>query len=145
MMTVGEISEKSKSAFAALAPLEAVLFDIGFNGGVPIDEDFFVQNIAGKHNDDIAAALFPDDIERGLKFCVDKEAYFRKYSLSLILSDSVSGIKAGVAAGMPVVGLTTRNPEQLLMTANPALLIENYEDLKLWTVLEELGKKAGDA
>ncbi|KAI3703431.1 hypothetical protein L1987_73502 [Smallanthus sonchifolius] len=245
-MTVGEISEKSKSAFTALAPLQAVLFDvdgtlcdsdpihhiafkdtlleIGFNGGVPIDEEFFVQNISGKHNDDIAAVLFPDDIERGLKFCLDKEAYFRKlvkekvepikglYKLTkwvedhglkraavtnaprpnaelmistlgltdffhhviigdecehakpapdpylkalellnvskdhtFICEDSVSGIKAGVAAGMPVVGLTTRNPEHMLMTANPTLLIENYEDPKLWAVLESLDKKAGDA
>lgn len=53
-------------------------YQIGFNGGVPIDEDFFIKNIAGKHNDDIAAVLFPDDIQRGLKFCEDKEAYFRK-------------------------------------------------------------------
>ncbi|XP_076945912.1 haloacid dehalogenase-like hydrolase domain-containing protein Sgpp [Bidens hawaiensis] len=245
-MTASELAEKSKPAFKALAPLEAVLFDvdgtlcdsdpihhiafkemlleIGFNNGVPIDEDFFVKNIAGKHNDDIAAVLFPDDIERGLKFCVDKEAYFRKlvkekvepikglYKLTkwiednglkraavtnaprsnaelmistldltdffhhviigdecehpkpapdpylkavellnvskdhtFICEDSVSGIKAGVAAGMPVVGLTTRNPESMLLTANPTLLIENYEDPKLWAVLEELGKKTGDA
>nr|XP_043630582.1 haloacid dehalogenase-like hydrolase domain-containing protein Sgpp [Erigeron canadensis] len=243
-MTVSsDISETSKAAFTALAPLEAVLFDvdgtlldsdpihhiafremlleIGFNNGVPIDEDFFSKNIAGKHNDDIAAVLFPDDIERGLKFCEEKEAYFRKlvkekvepikglYKLTkwvedhglkraavtnaprenaelmistlgltdffqlviiggecehakpapdpylkaiealnvskehtFICEDSVSGIKAGVAAGMPVVGLTTRNPENMLITANPTLLIENYEDPKLWAVLEELDKKA---
>ncbi|XP_071730759.1 haloacid dehalogenase-like hydrolase domain-containing protein Sgpp [Rutidosis leptorrhynchoides] len=246
-MTVSsDISENSKSAFTALAPLEAVLFDvdgtlcdsdpihhiafqemlqeIGFNNGVPIDEEYFIQNIAGKHNDDIAAVLFPDDIERGLKFCEDKEAYFRKlvkekvepikglYKLTkwvedhglkraavtnaprpnaelmistlgltdffhvviiggecehakpapdpylkalevlnvskehtFICEDSVSGIKAGVAAGMPVVGLTTRNPESMLLTANPTLLIENYEDPKLWAVLDELDKKATEA
>lgn len=63
----------------------------------------------------------------------------------IMFQDSVSGIKAGVAAGMPVVGLTTRNPEHMLMTANPTLLIENYEDPKLWAVLEDLGKKTGDA
>lgn len=51
---------------------------IGFNGGVPITEEFFVENIAGKHNDDIAVQLFPDDIPRGLKFVDDKEAMFRR-------------------------------------------------------------------
>lgn len=61
----------------------------------------------------------------------------------LLGQDSVSGIKAGVAAGMPVVGLTTRNPEHLLMQAKPTFLINNYEDPKLWAALEELDKKAG--
>ncbi|MFS7924040.1 putative HAD superfamily protein [Helianthus anomalus] len=43
-------------------------------------------------------------------------------------SDPVLGIKAGVAAGMPVIGLTTRNPKHMLMKANPTLLVENYKD-----------------
>ncbi|KAI3756463.1 hypothetical protein L1987_56284 [Smallanthus sonchifolius] len=73
-------SVKFKSAFTSLVPLKAILFDvdgtlcdsdpihlavlrellqeIGFNGGDPIDEYFFVQNIAGKHDDDIAVVLF---------------------------------------------------------------------------------------
>ncbi|KAH7833738.1 hypothetical protein Vadar_009267 [Vaccinium darrowii] len=235
-----------ENSLARLAPLEAVLFDvdgtlcdsdpihhrafsemlqeIGFNGGVPISEQFFVENIAGKHNDDIAAALFPNDLERGLKFCVDKEAMFRRlakeelkpiqglYKLkkwvedrglkraavtnaprenaelmistlglsdffeavilgddcehakpfpdpylkaldilkvskdhTFVFEDSVSGIKAGVAAGMPVVGLMTRNPENLLMEAKPAFLIKSYEDPKLWAALEELDSLAGVA
>lgn len=51
---------------------------IGFNNGVPIDEKFFVANIAGKHNSEIAQVLFPDDVSRGLKFCDEKEALYRK-------------------------------------------------------------------
>ncbi|KAF5477705.1 hypothetical protein F2P56_004322 [Juglans regia] len=238
----GECSVESKSSLAALAPLQAVLFDvdgtlcdsdplhyyafremlqeIGFNGGVPIPEEFFVENIAGRHNDDIAALLFPDDVQRGLKFVDDKEAMFRrlaeeqlkpvdglykvkkwiedrglkraavtnaprpnaelmisKLGLSdffdaliiggeckhakpypdpylkaleilnvskdhtFVFEDSVSGIKAGVAAGMPVVGLTTRNPEHSLLEAKPAFLVKDYEDPKLWAALEELDKK----
>ncbi|KAI3453445.1 hypothetical protein Pfo_010108 [Paulownia fortunei] len=226
-----------------LAPLEAVLFDIdgtlcdsdplhyyafremlqeiGFNAGVPITEGFFVENIAGKHNEDIASILFPNDHERGVKFLDDKEAMFRRivkeklepvkglYKLkkwiedhglkraavtnapranaelmismlglsdffhalilgsdcerakpfpdpylkalevlkvskehTYIFEDSVSGIKAGVAAGMPSIGLTTRNPAELLMEAKPAFLIKDYEDPKLWTVLDELDKMA---
>lgn len=236
-----ENSVESKDALAKLAPLEAVLFDvdgtlcdsdplhhyafremlqeIGFNGGVPITEDFFVENIAGKHNDDIAKILFPDDLPRGLKFCEDKEAMFRKLASeqlkpisgldkvkkwiedrglkraavtnapranaelmisklglsdffqavilggecerakpfpdpylkalemlkvskdhTFVLEDSVSGIKAGVAAGLPVVGLTTRNPEHVLLKANPTFLIKDYDDPKLWAALEELDK-----
>ncbi|XP_044493830.1 haloacid dehalogenase-like hydrolase domain-containing protein Sgpp [Mangifera indica] len=237
----GQNSMDSKPSLAKVAPLEAVLFDvdgtlcdsdplhhqafqimlqeIGFNGGVPITEDFFIENIAGKHNDEIAKILFPDDLPRGLKFCEEKEEMFRrlaseqvkalnglykvkkwiedrglkraavtnaprpnaelmisKLGLSdffdaviiggecehakphpqpylkalevlrvskdhtFIFEDSVSGIKAGVAAEMPVVGITTRNPEHLLMEAKPTFLIKDYEDPKLWAALEELDK-----
>ncbi|OAP10435.1 hypothetical protein AXX17_AT2G35620 [Arabidopsis thaliana] len=232
-----------KPSLSQLAPLEAILFDvdgtlcdsdpihliafqellqeIGFNNGVPIDEKFFVENIAGKHNSEIALLLFPDDVSRGLKFCDEKEALYRKIVAekikpldglikltkwiedrglkraavtnapkenaelmisklgltdffqavilgsecefpkphpgpylkalevlnvskehTLVFEDSISGIKAGVAAGMPVIGLTTGNPASLLMQAKPAFLIENYADPKLWAVLEELDNKS---
>ncbi|KAE8055544.1 hypothetical protein FH972_012377 [Carpinus fangiana] len=238
----GENYKASKSSLAALAPLQAVLFDvdgtlcdsdplhyfafremlqeIGFNGGVPITEEFFAENIAGKHNNDIVAVLFPDDVQRGLKFTDEKEAMFRRLAAeqlepvsgiykvkkwiedrglkraavtnaprpnaelmisklglsdffealilgsecdhakphpepylkalemlnvskdhTFVFEDSVSGIKAGVAAGMPVVGLTTRNPERLLLEAKPSFLIKDYEDPKLWAALEELDRK----
>lgn len=52
---------------------------IGFNGGVPITEEFYVKNYAGRHNDDAAAILFPDDHEKGVKFLHDKEATFRRW------------------------------------------------------------------
>ncbi|CAN6844132.1 unnamed protein product, partial [Brassica oleracea] len=232
----------SKPSLAHLAPLEAILFDvdgtlcdsdpihliafqellqqIGFNNGVPIEEKFFIANIAGKHNSEIALVLFPDDVAKGLKFCEDKEALFRKLVAekvkpldgllkltkwiedrglkraavtnapkenaeliisklgltdffqavilgsecefpkphpgpylkalevlnvskehTLVFEDSVSGIKAGVEAGMPVVGLTTGNPASVLVQAKPAFLIENYADTKLWGVLDELDNK----
>ena len=42
---------------------------------------------------------------------------------------------------MPVVGLTTRNPESLLMEAKPVFLIRDYDDPKLWAALAELDQK----
>nr|GLL44856.1 haloacid dehalogenase-like hydrolase domain-containing protein Sgpp isoform X2 [Ipomoea trifida] len=232
------------SCLAQLVPLEAVLFDIdgtlcdsdpihllafqrmlqeiGYNGGVPIDEEFFVKHIAGKHNDDIGDYLFPDDRVRAAKFLDDKEALFRSLAKekvkpidglcklkkwiedrglkraavtnaprpnaeliieilglsdffnavivgsecehakpfpdpylkalemlkvskdhTIIFEDSVSGIKAGVAAGVPVIGLTTQNPAHLLMEAKPAFLIKDYADPKLWAALEDIDEKAG--
>lgn len=59
-----------------------------------------------------------------------------------LVQDSVSGIKAGVAAGVKTFGLTTRNPAEFLMEAKPALLIKDYEDSNLWSVLDELDNKA---
>lgn len=47
-----------------------------------------------------------------------------------------------MAAGMPVVGLATRNPEELLKEAGAAIVIKDFEDLKLWSALEELDYKS---
>ena len=44
---------------------------------------------------------------------------------------------------MPVIGLYTRNPENLLSEESPAFLIKDYEDPKLWAALEELEKQGG--
>ncbi|XP_042506184.1 haloacid dehalogenase-like hydrolase domain-containing protein Sgpp [Macadamia integrifolia] len=233
-----------RCSLSRLAPLEAVLFDIdgtlcdsdplhylafrellleiGYNGGVPIDEEFFVKNISGKHNPDICRAIFPDwDMEKGLKFMDDKEALFRRLvkekvkpvaglhklckwikdhglkraavtnaprenaelmisilglsdffdvviigpecerakpfpepylkgvetlkaspNHSFVFEDSASGIKAGVAAGMPVVGIATANPEHILNEAGATFLIKDYNDPKLWSALEELDREA---
>ncbi|KAL0326582.1 UNVERIFIED_CONTAM: Haloacid dehalogenase-like hydrolase domain-containing protein Sgpp [Sesamum angustifolium] len=76
----------SGGSLLQIAPLEAVLFDIdgtlcdtdplhysafremlkeiGFNGGVPITEEFFIANIAGKHNEDMRLS-FSQMIMRG--------------------------------------------------------------------------------
>lgn len=89
-----------KTSFPAEEALKAVLFDIdgtlcdsdplhylsfrdmlqevGFQGGVPIDEEFFINNISGRENFYIGASLFPDwEHDRRDKFLHDKEARFR--------------------------------------------------------------------
>ncbi|CAL9064860.1 unnamed protein product [Musa banksii] len=241
-MSISPDSHASESSLTRLDPVEAVLFDvdgtlcdsdplhyyafremlleIGYNNGVPVDEEFFIKNIAGRHNDDIASILFPDwDHEKAIKFVDDKEAMFRRLvskelkpieglhklckwvedrglkraavtnaprpnaelmismlgltdffqvvvvgsecerakpfpdpylkalkelkasaEHSFVFEDSASGIKAGVAAGMPVFGLTTRNPEKSLLEAGASFLIKDYEDPKLWMSLEELNR-----
>lgn len=50
-----------------------------------------------------------------------------------------------MAAGVPVVGLTTRNPGKALSDAGASLLIEDFQDPKLLSVLEEIkpGKENG--
>lgn len=73
------ISFRSRTFTSHTFNWHAYFQQIGFNGGVPITEDFFVVNIAGKHNEDIASVLFPDDHARGVKFLEDKEAMFRRF------------------------------------------------------------------
>ncbi|KAH9323928.1 hypothetical protein KI387_018567, partial [Taxus chinensis] len=174
-----------------------MLQEVGFQGGVPINEEFFSKNISGKHNDDIGTMLFPDwDESKCKKFLDDKEALFRRMAaqhlkpvnglhklckwieshglrraavtnaprenaelmISIVglseffelvivgseceqakpfpdpylkalehfkipanrafaLEDSPAGLKAAVAAGLAVLGVTTRNPGQALLEA----------------------------
>lgn len=202
-----------------------MLQEVGFNGGVPITEEFYIEDMSGKHNEQLFPVLFPDwDIERAMKFVDDKETMFRRLALehlkpvkgldklckwiedlglkraavtnaprpnaelmisiiglgdffeqliigtecerakpfpdpylkalqdigvssanAFIFEDSVSGIKSGVAAAMPVVGLSTRNPEKLLADAGASVVIKDFADSKLWTVLEKLEKKTAEA
>lgn len=52
---------------------------IGYNNGVPIDEDFFIKNIAGRSDVEAAQNLFPDwPLEKGLKFLEEKETKYRR-------------------------------------------------------------------
>lgn len=62
----------------------------------------------------------------------------------LVCQDSASGIRAGVAAGVAVVGLTTGNPEKVLRDAGASLLIGDFRDPKLMAMLQELDPAAAD-
>ena len=47
---------------------------------MPIDDEFFIKNIAGRSDVEAAQNLFPDwDLEKGLKFLDEKEAKYRRY------------------------------------------------------------------
>ncbi|OAY75195.1 Haloacid dehalogenase-like hydrolase domain-containing protein Sgpp [Ananas comosus] len=97
--------------------------------------DFFQFLVVGSECE--RAKPFPDPYLEALIFSSIPNHTF-------VFEDSASGIQAGVAAGMPVVGLATRNPEKLLKEAGASLLIKDFEDPNLWAILGELdhiGKK----
>ncbi|KAL9387466.1 hypothetical protein Peur_020590 [Populus x canadensis] len=54
---------------------------MNLNGGVPIAEKFFSEKLSGKNNEDMALVLFPNGIEGGMEFLVDKEAMSRSQQL----------------------------------------------------------------
>eukprot|EP00249_Psilotum_nudum_P011492 c23205_g1_i2 orf=244-939(+) len=193
-----------------------MLQEIGFQEGVPINEDFFMEYISGKHNSDIGISLFPDwDQSMRDKFLDDKEARFRSLAVQLLrpvegletlckwikdrglkraavtnappenaklmisllgltdffelvvlgsecerpkpyphpylealkclgvssdqafaFEDSASGLKAAVGAGLAGIGVMTRNPEDGLLEAGATLIVQNFNDPKLWNALE---------
>ncbi|KAJ7551451.1 hypothetical protein O6H91_06G016100 [Diphasiastrum complanatum] len=68
----------AKSDPLHLLAFREMLQEVGFQGGVPIDEEFFQKHISGRHNHDIGVDLFPSwDEERRAKFLDDKESLFR--------------------------------------------------------------------
>lgn len=54
----------------------------------------------------------------------------------LLCQDSPTGLKAGVAAGVSVVGLTTGHSKDALQAAGASLVIEDYNDPLLWASLQ---------
>lgn len=72
---------------------------------------------------------------------IDETYFFVFWVLFLFWKDSVPGVKAGVAAGMPVVGMGLRNPEKSLADAGASFVINNFNDPKLWAALEKLENK----
>nr|GMD62497.1 haloacid dehalogenase-like hydrolase domain-containing protein Sgpp [Ipomoea batatas] len=95
--------------------------------------DFFEKLVIGSECD--RAKPFPDPYLTALRGLgvSNKHAY--------VFEDSISGIKAGVAAGMPVVGLSLRNPESLLSETGATLVIKDFNDSKLWAALDQLDTK----
>ncbi|KAH0980740.1 hypothetical protein GBA52_007917 [Prunus armeniaca] len=90
-----------KCSLSLIAPLEAILFDIdgtlcdsdplhyyafremlqevGFNGGIPITEEFYSEHFSGKNNEYLCSTVFHDwDLQTARKFLDDKEAMFRR-------------------------------------------------------------------
>ncbi|KAB1225035.1 Haloacid dehalogenase-like hydrolase domain-containing protein Sgpp [Morella rubra] len=97
--------------------------------------DFFEILVLG--NECERQKPFPDPYLKALQALEvsDKHAF--------VFEDSVSGVKAGVAAGMPVVGMGLRNPEKSLSEAEASFVIKDFDDPKLWTALKELENKEG--
>ncbi|KAF8689173.1 hypothetical protein HU200_041956 [Digitaria exilis] len=92
--------------------------------------DFFPVLVIGSECD--RAKPFPDPYLKALELIDASPDH------TFIFEDSASGIRAGVAAGVPVVGLTTRNPGKVLKDAGASLLIKDFQDPKLLSVLEEV-------
>eukprot|EP00850_Spirogloea_muscicola_P015368 SM000117S25488 [mRNA] locus=s117:123004:124571:+ [translate_table: standard] len=72
---------------------------------------------------------YPEPYLEGLA-CLGEDARH-----AFALEDSPSGIRAAVAAGVAVVGVTTGNPEGMLRDAGASLIIADFDDALLWDYL----------
>lgn len=76
-----------------------------------------------------------EDVSRGKP---DPEVFLKAADLisikpecCVVFEDSFSGIEAGLAAGMTVVGIATTNPLASLVEAGVALAVESFEEINL--------------
>lgn len=91
--------------------------------------DFFEYLVIGSECK--RAKPFPDPYLQALEhFGVSADRAFA-------FEDSPAGLGAAVAAGLPVVGITTGNPGPALIAAGAAFLIKDYDDPALWSQLEK--------
>ncbi|KAK1604363.1 hypothetical protein QYE76_028036 [Lolium multiflorum] len=80
------------------------------------------------------------------------DAYLRALDLlgaspdrAVVFEDSVIGIQAGVAAGMPVVAIAAESREARVVAAGASLVVRDYLDAKLWAALDGVDAAATGA
>ena len=54
---------------------------------------------------------------------------------ALVFEDSLSGVRSGVAAGIPTVGVATTQTPAALREVGASLIIRDFTDPELWTLL----------
>eukprot|EP00199_Chlamydomonas_sp_CCMP681_P005709 CAMPEP_0119108366 /NCGR_PEP_ID=MMETSP1180-20130426/13964_1 /TAXON_ID=3052 ORGANISM="Chlamydomonas cf sp, Strain CCMP681" /NCGR_SAMPLE_ID=MMETSP1180 /ASSEMBLY_ACC=CAM_ASM_000741 /LENGTH=246 /DNA_ID=CAMNT_0007093969 /DNA_START=133 /DNA_END=873 /DNA_ORIENTATION=- len=66
------------------------LSELGFNNGKPITEEWFLENISGRHNATINLELFPGQEQAANEWCDAREARFR--SLAEVSLQPIHGL-----------------------------------------------------
>jgi HAD superfamily hydrolase (TIGR01509 family) len=97
--------------------------------------------IEGLFNKIVAAA----DVSRGKP---DPEVFLKAAGLiqvppnrCVVFEDSVSGVEAGLAGGMTVIGLTTTNNREVMQQCGASLVKDSFEEISLAEVLELVDSK----
>ena len=97
-----------------------------------------------KLNEQFKAQVLPEDAGAGKP---DPAPYLLALELlgveacdAVVFEDSPSGVRSGVAAGLRVVGVTTTQPAQVLLSAGAVLTVPDFTHEALWTFLRPLVK-----
>ncbi|MDH0647917.1 HAD-IA family hydrolase [Pseudomonas sp. GD03858] len=89
-----------------------------------------------------AHVLVADELERPkpdpLPYLTGLQRLGARAEQALAFEDSLPGVKAAVDAGIFTVGLATTQPPQRLREAGAGLVIEDYDDPRLWALIERM-------
>ncbi|KAL6861661.1 hypothetical protein ACP4OV_017361 [Aristida adscensionis] len=96
--------------------------------------DFFQLIVTGEECE--RSKPFPDPYLRALTLLGASPDH------TIVFEDSSTGVQSGVAAGMPVVAIADESREGKLVALGAALVIRDYQDPKLWEVLDNLDTAA---
>lgn len=129
-----EIIDSLIEKFPGVLPLIKLLRGKGYTLAVASASDLVKVkanlNALGTADDDFAAIITGSDVERKKPF---PDIYLKaaaainvEPSECLVIEDAVSGVKAGVAAGMKVAAVTTSFPAQALWDAGASWV---YDDI----------------
>lgn len=129
-----EIIDSLIEKFPGVLPLIKLLREKGYTLAVASASDLVKVkanlNALGTADDDFAAIITGSDVERKKPF---PDIYLKaaaainvEPSECLVIEDAVSGVKAGVAAGMKVAAVTTSFPAQALWDAGASWV---YDDI----------------
>uniref|UniRef100_A0A0D9VYD7 Uncharacterized protein n=1 Tax=Leersia perrieri TaxID=77586 RepID=A0A0D9VYD7_9ORYZ len=95
--------------------------------------DFFPVLVIDSKRDRVKP--FPDPYRKALELTDASPDHTFIFEVHM---KTASAIPAGVAANVPAVGLTPRNPEKVLNDEGASLLVKKFQDPKLLSILVEL-------
>lgn len=88
----------------------------------------------------LTTVVVADELERAkpdpLPYLTGLQTLGASAPSSLAFEDSVPGVTAAVAAGLYTIGLATSQTPQALLQAGASLVIDNFEDARLWEQIE---------
>ncbi|KAH8056220.1 pseudouridine 5'-phosphatase [Aureococcus anophagefferens] len=121
-----------------LRAFQKILVEEGFNGGVEIDEAFFMKTISGRQNKLICRDIFPEwDEARFEAFSARKEQMFRDMSRgSLAPIDGLIDFMGEIDR----CGLRKAATPEALTAAGCAALVRDYRELGALLALEPAGQ-----
>ena len=95
--------------------------------------------------DRIPTLIIADELARGkpdpLPYLTGLERLNGTASRALAFEDSLSGIRAAVAAGIQTFGIRTALPDETLLKAGASHVISDFTDPQLWQILNTLNLK----
>ena len=129
-------------AFLEMLVREEIPYAVG--SSTPRENILAVMSGAGIEGffDKIVAA---GDVQKGKP---DPEVFLKAAKLinmppehCVVFEDSISGVEAGLAGGMTVIGLTTTNSREMMERSGASLVKESFEEMSLGEILEIVDRR----
>lgn len=96
------------------------------------------MGLSGRFEHVLVAEELPRAKPDPLPYLTGLERLQARAEYALAFEDSVPGVTAASRAGIFTVGLSTSQPAQALLEAGAQLVVEDFEDARLWSLIERM-------